>query len=89
MTLDRRTALLLAGSALAATAAGPALAALLATGICEMLAQRPLWSAQAEAARRRVETLFDVRQMLRQYETLYRDCLAAARPSIWSQPEAC
>jgi hypothetical protein len=30
MTLDRRTALLLAGSALAATAAGPALAALLA-----------------------------------------------------------
>lgn len=63
--------------------------ALLATGICEMLAQRPLWSAQAEAARRRVETLFDVRQMLRQYETLYRDCLAAARPSIWSQPEAC
>lgn len=48
----------------------------IADGILKMLAQRPLWPVMSEAARRRVETHFDIRLMVSRYESLYDECLA-------------
>jgi glycosyltransferase involved in cell wall biosynthesis len=49
----------------------------IAEGMLRMLSQRSLWPVMAEAARRRVETHFDIRQMVAGYEALYGECLAA------------
>ncbi len=50
--------------------------AALAQAICDMLDEQPLWQTQADAARRRVETHFNARNMVRQYESLYRECFS-------------
>lgn len=47
----------------------------IAAGILRMLAQRGIWPVMSEAARQRVERLFDIRQMVASYEALYDDCL--------------
>lgn len=48
----------------------------LAHAMIEMLDEQPLWPIIADAARLRVKTHFNVRNMIRNYENLYRECAA-------------
>jgi len=47
----------------------------IAAGILRMLSQRGIWPVMSEAARQRAERLFDIRQMVSRYESLYDECL--------------
>ncbi|WP_437185831.1 glycosyltransferase [Planctomicrobium sp. SH668] len=49
----------------------------LANAMIEMLDEQPLWPAMADAARVRVAENFNIRTMIRNYEALYSECLAA------------
>ncbi|WP_092047891.1 glycosyltransferase [Planctomicrobium piriforme] len=49
----------------------------LAAAIREMLDEQPLWPTMADAARKRVEQHFNVRNMVSQYEDLYQTCVAS------------
>ena len=49
----------------------------LAAAIVELCAHRDAWPAMGQLGRQRVEQHFSIRTMIREYETLYRECLAA------------
>ncbi|WP_437192405.1 glycosyltransferase [Planctomicrobium sp. SH527] len=46
----------------------------LADAICRMLDEHPLWPTYADAARARAEQHFSARTMVKNYESLYREC---------------
>lgn len=51
----------------------------LANAMREMLDEPDIWRVMGELGRRRVETNFDVRHVVRQYEDLYRELLDAKK----------
>lgn len=50
--------------------------AALAGGIVSLCSRRDAWPAMGQLGRQRVEQHFSIRTMIREYETLYRECLA-------------